>query len=49
MKKWNDLYKEKKLDLMETYTKLSSWEGHAKNADTYYLRKHIREKCDWIC
>ncbi len=48
IKIWNELYKKNKLDLKETFLKLTSWEGHAKNADTYFLRKKVRDKCDWL-
>lgn len=48
VKKWNELYEQNNLDLKETFTRLASWEGHAKNADTYYLRKHMRRKCNWL-
>lgn len=48
IKIWNKLYEEKSLDLKETYTKLVSWEGHAKNADTFHLRRYVRKKCNWL-
>lgn len=48
LKNWDKLYENKELDLKETFTKLASWEGHAKNADTFYLRKDVRNKCKWL-
>ena len=48
VKKWNEAYNNKTLDLKETFAKLASWEGHAKNADTYNLIKKVRKKCDWL-
>lgn len=48
IKIWNELYEKKQLDLKETFTKLASWEGHAKNADAFFLRKKVRRKCNWL-
>lgn len=48
VKIWNKLYKNNKLDIMEAATRLKSWIGHAKNADTYKLIKDIEQKCNWI-
>ncbi len=48
LKNWNKLYDKKQLELKETFTKLASWEGHAKNADTFYLRKKVRKMCKWL-
>lgn len=48
LKKWNELYENKELNLRETFTKLASWEGHAKSADTYYLRQKVRKKCNLL-
>ncbi len=48
VKTWNKLYEENKLDLKDTYIRLSSWKAHAKCADTYSLVKKIEQKCDWL-
>ena len=48
VKIWNQLYKEKNLDLKNTAIKLNSWIGHAKNADTYSLIKTVKRKCEWL-
>ncbi len=48
LKNWNKAYDKKQLELKETFTKLASWEGHAKNADTFYLRKKVRKMCNWL-
>lgn len=48
VKYWNKLYSENKLDLKDTYARLSSWKGHAQCADTHRLIKQIEEKCNWL-
>ena len=48
IKKWNELYDDKKLDLKQASIKLNSWEGHAKNADSYYLIKKVKSNCKWL-
>lgn len=48
IKKWNQLYDEKKLDFKEAAMCLNSWIGHAKNADTYFLIKRVKENCKWL-
>ena len=48
VKMWNQVYREKKLNLKDTAMKLNSWIGHAQNANTYFLIKDIRSKCEWL-
>ncbi len=48
VKIWNELYERKELNLKETYIRLTSWEGHAKNADTFYLRRNVENACKWL-
>ncbi|MEG0222080.1 MAG: RNA-directed DNA polymerase [Clostridia bacterium] len=51
IRKWNKLYHKTRLDFSEILRMLASlhsWEGHAKHADTFILRKQILEKCDFI-
>ena len=48
IKIWNKLYDEQKLDFKHTSIKLSSWEGHAKNADSYCLIKKVKSNCKWL-
>lgn len=48
VKKWNELYSKKELNLKDTMIRLHSWEGHANNADTYNLRKKVQNECNWI-
>ena len=48
IKIWNKLYDEQKLDFKQASIKLNSWEGHAKNADSYSLIKKVKSKCKWL-
>ena len=48
VKKWNKLYKDKKLDLKKAYQSLTSWKGHAKHSNSYKYQKKIEQKCLWL-
>ena len=48
VKKWNQLYDNKKINFKEVSMSLNSWIGHAQNADTCLLIKKVIKKCKWI-
>jgi hypothetical protein len=48
VKKWNELYAKKELDILKTKDSLISWIGHAKHCSDNILIENVKNKCDWI-
>ena len=48
VKKWNELYNKKQLDLKKAYQSMQAWKGHAKHSNSYNYIKKIEKKCLWL-
>lgn len=48
IKKWNKLYKAKKLNFKKLQMQYNSWLGHAKHSDSYNLIKFLLKKGDFF-
>lgn len=48
VKKWNNLYKLKRLNFSRTLCSLNAWKGHASHCNTYNLQNKIYNSCDFI-
>lgn len=48
IKKWNKLYHNNSLNIYFANQSLNSWLAHASHCNSYYLRKKIVQKCDFL-
>ena len=48
VKKWNNLYSNKKLNINYAMQSLSSWIGHSSHCNSYSLQKKILNSCDFL-
>ena len=48
VKKWNNLYKDKKLNITNTMQSLNSWLGHSSHCSSHKLQEKIINNCDFL-
>ena len=48
VKKWNNLYKDKKLNITNTMQSLNSWLGHSSHCSSHKLQEKIINNCYFL-